>query len=324
VIGVGLMGRRHAENLARRVPDARLFAVTDADPATSERVAAELGAKSFESVDALLAREDLPAIVIVSPARFHAAHVIAAASAGKDVFVEKPIATTLAEADQAIAAAREAGVRLQIGFQRRYDSTYAEARRIVTSGALGRPLFYRGINRDREAPVGVPGSLATNDILTESAIHDFDGARWMMADEVASVRASLATIGDSASAPAPNVAIVELRFAHGAVAYVEAMRGARYAYDIRSEVMCETGAVFVGGFAQTKLSVMRGDERRDDLYPGFLERYSGAYLAEMRDFIAAVRDRRQPAVTGEDGRAALAIALAAGHAAATSAEVALA
>jgi predicted dehydrogenase len=266
----------------------------------------------------------VPAIVIVSPARFHAAHVIAAASAGKDVFVEKPIATTLAEADQAIAAAREAGVRLQIGFQRRYDSAYAEARRIVTSGALGRPLFYRGINRDREAPVGVPGSLATNDILTESAIHDFDGARWMMADEVASVRASLATIGDSASAPAPNVAIVELRFARGAVAHVEAMRGARYAYDIRSEVMCETGAVFVGGFAQTTLSVMRGDERRDDLYPGFLERYADAYLAEMRDFIAAVRDRRPPAVTGEDGRAALAIALAAGRAAATSAEVALA
>jgi predicted dehydrogenase len=318
------MGRRHAENLARLVSDARLLAVTDADRPTSERVAAELDAMSFESVDALLAREDVRAIVIVSPARFHAAHVIAAAGAGKDVFVEKPIATTLAEADQAIAAAHEAGVRLQIGFQRRYDSAYAEARRIVTSGALGRPLFYRGINRDREAPVGAPGSLATNDILIESAIHDLDGARWMMADEVAGVRASLATIGDSTFAPAPNVAMVELRFARGAVAHVEAMRGARYAYDIRSEVMCETGAVFVGGFAQPTLSVMRGDERRDDLYSGFLERYADAYLAEMRDFIAAVRDRRPPAVSGEDGRAALAVALAAGRAAVTSAEVALA
>jgi len=324
VIGVGLMGRRHAENLARRIEYARLVAVTDADRSTSDRVAAELGAKSCESVNALLALDDVRAIVIVSPARFHVAHAIAAAGAGKDVFVEKPIATTLAEADRAIAAAREAGVSLQVGFQRRYDTPYVEARNVVSSGALGRPLFYRGINRDREAPVGAPGSLATNDIITESAIHDLDGARWMMADEVAGVRASLATIGDNASTPAPNLAMVELRFARGAVAHVEAMRGARYGYDIRSEVMCETGAVFVGGFAQTMLTVMRGDERRDDLYPGFLERYADAYLAEMRDFVAAVRDRRSPAVTGEDGRAALAIALAAGRAAATSTEVALA
>ncbi|HVD31909.1 MAG TPA: Gfo/Idh/MocA family oxidoreductase, partial [Methylomirabilota bacterium] len=294
------------------------------DRSTSDRVAAELGAKSCESVNALLALDDVRAIVIVSPARFHVAHAIAAAGAGKDVFVEKPIATTLAEADRAIAAAREAGVSLQVGFQRRYDTPYVEARNVVSSGALGRPLFYRGINRDREAPVGAPGSLATNDIITESAIHDLDGARWMMADEVAGVRASLATIGDNASTPAPNLAMVELRFARGAVAHVEAMRGARYGYDIRSEVMCETGAVFVGGFAQTMLTVMRGDERRDDLYPGFLERYADAYLAEMRDFVAAVRDRRPPAVAGEDGRAALAIALAAGRAAATSTEVALA
>ena len=324
MIGVGLMGRRHAENLARRIEYARLVAVTDADRSTSDRVAAELGAKSCESVNALLALDDVRAIVIVSPARFHVAHAIAAAGAGKDVFVEKPIATTLAEADRAIAAAREAGVSLQVGFQRRYDTPYVEARNVVSSGALGRPLFYRGINRDREAPVGAPGSLATNDIITESAIHDLDGARWMMADEVAGVRASLATIGDNASTPAPNLAMVELRFARGAVAHVEAMRGARYGYDIRSEVMCETGAVFVGGFAQTMLTVMRGDERRDDLYPGFLERYADAYLAEMRDFVAAVRDRRPPAVAGEDGRAALAIALAAGRAAATSTEVALA
>ncbi|HVD31037.1 MAG TPA: Gfo/Idh/MocA family oxidoreductase, partial [Methylomirabilota bacterium] len=194
MIGVGLMGRRHAENLARRIEYARLVAVTDPDRSTSDRVAAELGAKSCESVDALLALDEVRAIVIVSPARFHVAQAIAAASAAKDVFVEKPIATTLAEADRAIAAAREAGVSLQIGFQRRYDSAYVEARSVVSSGALGRPLFYRGINRDREAPVGAPGSLATNDILTESAIHDLDGARWMMADEVAGVRASLATI----------------------------------------------------------------------------------------------------------------------------------
>jgi scyllo-inositol 2-dehydrogenase (NAD+) len=115
--------------------------------------------------------------------------------------------------------------------------------------------------------------------------------------------------------------MVELSFRGGAVAYVEAMRGARYAYDIRSEVICEDGAVMVGGFAQTILTVLRSGAQRQDLYPGFLERYAEAYAAEMRDFVAGVLDRRTPAVTGDDGRRALAIALAAARSAATAQQV---
>lgn len=280
------------------------------------RVATELGASGAESVEALVARADVRAVIVASPKGFHEEHAVSAARAGKDVFLEKPIATSLAGADRVIAAAREAGVRLQIGFQRRYDPAYAEARRIVASGGLGRPLLYRGINRDRDAPVGPPGSMDANDILTESAIHDLDGARWMMSDEVAAVRASLSTVGDPATTPAPDLTMVELSFAGGGIAHIEALRGARYAYDIRSEVICEDGAVLVGGFAQTMLTVLRSGERRPRLYPGFLERYADAYAAELRDFAAGVLERRAPAVTGEDGRRALAIALAAERSAA--------
>jgi predicted dehydrogenase len=301
--------------------NARVVAVTDADRSTSERVAEELGAESASSVEALLGRADLRAVVVASPKRFHEEQAVSAASAGKDVFLEKPMATSLEGADRVIAAAREAGVRLQIGFQRRYDPAYAAARRLVLGGELGRPLLYRGVNRDRDAPVGPPGSMDTNDILTESAIHDLDGARWMMNDEVIGVRASLATVGDRATTPGPDLAMVELRFASGGLAHTETMRGARYAYDIRSEVVCESGAVMVGGFAQTMLTVLRGGERHDGLYPGFLERYEDAYAAELRDFVAGVLDRRPPAVSGEDGRRALAIALAAGRAAGLAQEV---
>ena len=315
------MGRRHAENIAGLVGEARLLAVSDADRTTRERVAKDLGAASAESVDALLARPDVRAVVVASPKRFHEEHAIAAARAGKDVFLEKPMATSTEGADRVIAAARDAGVRLQIGFQRRYDSAYAEARRLVLSGGLGRPLFYRCVNRDREAPVGPPGTMDANDILTESAIHDLDGARWMMSDEVAGVRASLATVGDPDTTPGPDLTMVELYFVGGSIAHIEAMRGARYAYDIRSEVMCENGAVMVGGFAQTIVTVLRGGEQRHDLYPGFLERYAQAYAAEMRDFVTGVVDRRTPAVTGDDGRRALAIALAADRSAATARQV---
>jgi predicted dehydrogenase len=315
------MGRRHAENIAGLQAEARLVSVTDADRATSERVAKELGAIRSESIDALLDRGDVRAVVIASPKRFHEEHAIAAARAGKDVFLEKPMATSLEGADRVIAAARDARVRLQIGFQRRYDAAYAEARKLVSSGELGRPLLYRGINRDRDAPVGPPGTMDRDDILTESAIHDLDGARWMMSDEVTGVRASLATVGEPATTPGPDLTMVELYFRGGAVAYVEAMRGARYAYDIRSEVICENGGVMVGGFAQTILTVLRSGEQRQDLYPGFLERYAQAYAAEMRDFVTGVVDRRPPAVTGEDGRRALAIALAAARSAATAQQV---
>ena len=315
------MGRRHAENLARHVSDARLLAVTDADTATRERVAKELGTTASASAVALLERKDVSAVVVASPKRFHEEHAIAAAKAGKDIFLEKPIATSLEGADRVIAAAQKAGVRLQVGFQRRYDPAYAEARKLVSGGALGRPLFYRGINRDLLAPVGPPGSMEMSDILTESAIHDFDGARWMMADEVVGIRANLAIVGDRATSPASDLTMVELAFSRGAVAHIEAMWGARYAYDIRSEILCENGAVMVGGFAQTMLTVLRAGERRDDLYPGFLERYADAYVAELRDFVGGVLDRRPPAVTGEDGRRALAIALAAERSAAMAEQV---
>lgn len=322
VIGVGLMGRRHAANVAR-TDGARLAAVFDADASTRERVARELGAVACGSVEELLGREDVRAVIVASPAAWHGAHALAAVEAGKDVLVEKPIAATLEEADRLVAAAREAGVRLQVGFQRRYDAPFAEARRIVAAGLLGRPLYYRGVDRDRDAPVGAPGSLAETHILTESAIHDLDGACWVLDDGPVAVSAMLATLHDRASAPAPDLALVHLRFDGGPVADIETLRGARYAYDVRSEVVCEEGSVFVGGFAQTLLTVLRARDRRDDLYPGFLERYADAYTAEVRDFAGGVAERRPVAVSGEDGRRALAIALAAARSAATGTEVPL-
>ena len=312
------MGRRHAENLARAVDGARLVAVTDADESTRERVATELGTTASASMDALLQRADVRAVIVASPKRFHEEHAVSAAKAGKDVFLEKPIATSLEGADRVIAAARKGGIRLQVGFQRRYDPAYAEARKLVSGGALGRPLFYRGVNRDLLAPVGPPGSMDANDILTESAIHDLDGACWMMSDEVVGVRATLAIVGDRATSPSSDLTMIELAFSRGAVAHIEAMWGAQYAYDIRSEILCESGAIIVGGFSQTMLTVLRAGERHEDLYPGFLERYVDAYVAELRDFVGGVLDRRPPAVTGEDGRRALAIAFAAARSAATT------
>lgn len=319
VIGVGLMGRRHAANV-HALARARLVAVADARPEVAAEVAGGFGAAAC-SIEELLSRSDIQAVVVASPARLHEEHATAAARAGKDVLVEKPIATTLAAADRVIDAAREAGVRLQVGFHRRYDPPYVEARRLVSAGALGAPLLYRGVNRDRDAPSGPPGSLARSDILVESAIHDLDGARWLLGDEVVAVRASLAT--SHPDAPGPDVALVDLHFSRGTLASIEALRGARYAYDIRTEIVCREGTILLGAFASGPVVIARHGETIPVTFPGFLERYADAYRLELEDFVAGVEDRRAPAVTGEDGRRALELALAASVAADHGREVAV-
>lgn len=314
VIGVGVMGRRHAENVAWYVPEARLVAVHDVDIPASRRVAGDLDAVACASLDELLAREDVGAVIVASPSRFHEEHAVAAARAGKDVLLEKPIARTLEGAGRVIGAARASGVRLQVGFQRRYDTAYAEAHRIARSGSLGRPLFYRGTNRDQQAPSGAPGTLAREDILVESAIHDLDGGPWLVGDDVRTVRATLATVGDPSTAPCPDLALVTLTFAGGAVAEIEALRGARYGYDIRHELVCTEGSLLIGGHPNGRLTVL-GARPREEVLAGWLERFADAYVLEVRDFVQGAIERRPPRVTGEDGRRALAIALAAAEAA---------
>lgn len=307
VIGVGVMGRRHAENVTR-VSGARLLAVHDANSSVMHAVAGELGAKACASVDELLSQKGVDAVVIASPGRMHETHAVAALAVGKDVLLEKPIARTLEAADRILATASSSNVRLQIGFMRRYDPAYAEAAAVVRSGRIGELRFFKGVDRDRDAATGPAGSVPRTDIFAESAIHDFDAARWIAGDEVAGVRATAFTLAPDA--PGPDLALADLRFAGGAVASVETYRGARYAYDIRAEIVCSEGTICVGGFAQRSVEVLVRDGDRHDLFPGFLERFGDAYLFELRDFLGGVDERRPVRVSGEDGRRALAIALA--------------
>lgn len=323
VIGTGAMGARHAENIARSIPDARLITVHDADADAAGRVATSLGCAHSARVEDLLAHVDVEAVVIASPPRFHAEHAIATARAGKHVFLEKPMALTLGDADAIIAATETAGVSLQIGFMRRYDPAYAAAEAAIRRGDIGAPVLFRGIDRDADAPSGPAGSLPRASILTDSAIHDFDVARWLMADEVVAVRATVAVVGDRRTVPCPNVALVDLRFGRGAIGSIEALHGAKYGYDIRAEVVGTEATLLVGGHHRTALHVLTVDGARHDVPGHWLERFADAYVAELRDFVAATLAGRTPAVTGDDGRRALAIALAADLAGAGGAEVTL-
>jgi scyllo-inositol 2-dehydrogenase (NAD+) len=311
VVGVGLMGRRHAENAARWIPGARLAAVFDADRALAARGGRDLDADACGSLEELLDRDDVRVVVVASPREFHAEQAVAALSRGKDVLLEKPMALSLADCDRVIAAAERRSARIQIGFMRRYDPAYAEAKRLLVSGALGEALLVRAVHRDREAP-DLPASRGVTDMMLESTIHDFDLSRFLLGDEIASVTTTAAVLCHTRGAHghAPNAALNAVRFAGGALADIETYWGARYAYDVRTEIVCANGTALIGHQQRNGLVVYTPAGATHDLFPGFLERFGEAYRAELADFVDGSLERRPPAVTGGDGRAAVAAALA--------------
>ena len=191
VLGVGEMGKRHAENLRRLVPEARLVAVADALPARAKQVAEELEIdNSFTRLEEMLECKGIDSVLIATPDKFHAQGIRTAAEAGKDILCEKPLATNLADAQSALEAVARAGVRLQIGFMRRYDPGYAAAKKRIEAGEIGAPLIFKSIGRDREEPPLAAYQSRVNGMLFyNSTIHDFDLARWLMQDEVTEVQA---------------------------------------------------------------------------------------------------------------------------------------
>src|SRR5580700_8699089 len=168
------MGRRHAENLRRLVPEARLLAVADVAPDRARQAASELEIEqSYRSLEEMLACKDLKAVLIAAPDKFHAQAIRTAAAAGKDILCEKPLATNLADARSALAAVAKAGVRLQVGFMRRYDAGYAAAMRRIEAGEIGEPVIFKSIGRDKDAPpIAAYQSKLNGMLLYSNTIHD--------------------------------------------------------------------------------------------------------------------------------------------------------
>lgn len=315
VLGIGEMGRRHVENLRTRVSNATLVAVADVNEAHARRIAAEFEIDhAFGSLEAMLERQLLDAIVIATPDAFHAHAIRLAAAADKHILCEKPIALSVGDAMEAIAAARNAGVLLQIGFMRRYDPAYVAAKQRIEGGEIGEPILIKAIGRDKDPPpIGAYSSGVNGMLFYTNSIHDFDVARWLMEDEVTQVQActtialrpELARYGDVVAS------LVNLTFRRGAIGNIESASQAGYGYDVRTEVLGSRGSVFIGGLQQVPMAFLSADGQLQQLCDHFLTRYADAYLAEVRDWVDTILADRPPRVTGEDGLRALAIAAAA-------------
>jgi len=315
VLGVGEMGKRHAENLRRLVPQARLVAIADVAGERARQVAAELEIEHWDnSLGALLEHKDINSVLIATPDKFHAGAIIQAAEAGKNILCEKPLATNMADAEAALKAVEKAGVRLQIGFMRRYDPAYAAAMQRVEAGEIGEPVLFKSVGRDKDAPPMSAYQANVNGmVFYNNTIHDFDLARWLMKDEVrevqsygtVAIRPEVAKYGDVVAS------VVNLSFSRGAIGNIESYVQAVYAYDVRTEVVGSKGSIFIGSVNQAPATFLTAHGATRTLADHFLTRFEDAYLAEVRDVVDNMLHDRPPRVTGEDGLRSLAIAVAA-------------
>jgi myo-inositol 2-dehydrogenase/D-chiro-inositol 1-dehydrogenase len=314
LIGAGRIGRVHAENLAYRIPQVNLSAVADVFLDAAEKCAADYQIPSvFQDPQAIFDDENIDAVIICSSTDTHAQFISAAAAAGKHVFCEKPIALDLAVIDAALEAVDKNGVKLQLGFNRRFDPNFKQARDMVAAGKIGMPHIVHIISRD-PSPPPVDYIKVSGGIFLDQTIHDFDMARFLIDSEVEEVYAIGGVMVDPAIGEAGDIdtAVVSLRYANGAIGTIDNSRRAVYGYDQRIEVFGSEGSIVVGNDTPHTAVYSNADtvQSAKPLY-FFLERYMDAYLAEMKVFIDCIVQDTPPPVTGIDGRIPVVMGLAA-------------
>jgi myo-inositol 2-dehydrogenase/D-chiro-inositol 1-dehydrogenase len=312
LLGAGRMGAFHAASLAHRIHDAELVAVVDPDLAAAQRLAGAVGCGRAVARPAdVFADPEVDAVVIVAPAWFHADLVVDAATAGKAVFCEKPMALSLADADRAITAASLTGVALQVGFNRRFAVDFRAAHEVVVEGGVGTPQLLRSVTRD--PGLTNPGGVRPWTIYFETLIHDFDSLLWL---NPGARPVEVYAVADALVAPAYkdsgllDTSVVVIRFDNGAIATAEASFSAVYGYDVRGEVFGSAGMVTAGSQTPTGMRHYTSAGVQRNTVRGDSDLFHDAYTAELASFITAVRHGSKPEVTGTDARAALVVSLA--------------
>ena len=312
IIGAGRIGRLHANTLTTRVAGAELVAVADIFDDAAKAAAEDYRIPHFTADPSeVIQSGDIDAVVICSSTDTHCRFIIEAARAGKQIFCEKPIAFDLADIDEALAAVAEAGVQLQIGFNRRFDANHARLKRAIAGGEIGEAHTMTIISRDPSPPpidyIKVSGGL-----MMDMMIHDFDMARFLLG-EVEEIFA----LGDVKIDPAIgeagdiDTAKVMLRFENGAFGTIENSRQAVYGYDQRVEVFGSAGAATTGNWHPNAVTISDAASVRRDLpLHFFVERYFESYVAEMIAFVDAISDGKSVPVVGLDGRVPVLMAMA--------------
>jgi myo-inositol 2-dehydrogenase/D-chiro-inositol 1-dehydrogenase len=306
VVGAGMMGSTHVRTIAAGVRGARVSAVADVDAQRAAAVARTAGdAGVHADGHEVIAADHVDAVLIASAVDSHQDLVLACLDAGKPVLCEKPLAMTAEACRRVVEAEAQSGRGLvQVGFMRRYDAGYAELKRLLDAGEIGAPLLVHCAHRNADAPPGFGTEMA----ITDSVVHEIDVVRWLLGDEIVAVQVlrSRATRHAPQGVRDPQMLVFET--AGGVLVDVESFIRARYGYDIRCEVVGETGTLALAPPAAPRL---RRDGRESaTVLAGFETRFAQAYRDELQAWVDGVRDGRRVGPTAWDGYAASAVTAA--------------
>ena len=307
LFGAGRIGRIHAGNLAAQ-PGLRLRCVVDVDAAAADALAAAHGAAPAD-VESALADPGVEAVVIAASTATHADLIVRAARAGKAIFCEKPVATGLDGAQACAAAVAQARVPCMIGFQRRFDPTFAALKRRLDGGEIGAPEVVVLTSRD-PAPPPLEYLKQSGGVFKDMLIHDFDVCRWLLDDEIVEVYATGACLSANAGLAGDlDTAAVTLRSRRGRLCTINTSRHAAYGYDQRIEVLGEGGMLQAANHRPTEVTAYLANAISADVpEPFFLERYRRAYAIEMARFAEVLAGEARPAPDLADGIKALELA----------------
>jgi myo-inositol 2-dehydrogenase/D-chiro-inositol 1-dehydrogenase len=314
ILGAGRIGRVHAETLAFRLPEAEIVALADVNREAAQAVAARCGIrKVVGSAEEIFADNKIEAVLICTPTDTHAELIVQAAQAGKHIFCEKPVSQSLAKIDSSLAAVEKAGVQLQVGFNRRFDSNFLRVRQAVANGEIGKPSLMHIISRD-PAPPPISYLRPSGGIFLDMMIHDFDMARYLMGEEVEEIYASGGVLIDPAFKGEDDLdtALVVLHFKSGAIGTIDNSRKAVFGYDQRVEILGSKGKIKSENRYPNQVVVSGEKSVYTDLPLNFfMQRYTESFALELQLFVEAVLAGKPTPVTGADSRVPVVMALAA-------------
>lgn len=318
LVGAGRAARVHANSLVYHVPEAKLVAIVDPIEEVLQATAEQYSVPDRYStlVDAIR-NADFDAVVITTPTFTHKDLAVTAASAGKHILLEKPMALDLAECDAIMQACQQNQVLLQLGFMRRFDPEFVEAARHIAAGQIGQPMIIKSLTHGPGLPPAWARDLKTsNGMLAEVNSHDWDTIRWLMGSNYERVYVEVANFkGAARGVDTPNFydnVLVNVRFENGGLGSISGVCPCDYGYDARVEIVGEKGIMQIGELQGQ--AVIIGTDRDQGLitpiYRTWPERFAWGYIREMEHFIRSIQTGTPPKVGGEDGRWAVAGVLA--------------